>query len=107
MASSNGLATFSGEHVNQALLFPMEEVFVADGFRRRQRSRRVRTQGPRKALTRIGGENACGRKFGCSRVGLIYPKTRKFPSPLKYEFRDQVANPKLALFCFPFDVRKP
>ena len=41
---NHGLATFSGKHVNHALLFPMEEVFedyVADGFRRHQRDYRV------------------------------------------------------------------
>ena len=57
----HGLATFSGKHVNQALLFPMEEVFedyVADGFRRYQRDYRVRTQGPQKAFTRIDGTGA-------------------------------------------------
>ncbi len=57
----HGLATFSGKHVNQALLFPMEEVFedyVADGFRRYQRTYDVRTQGPQKAFTRIDGAGA-------------------------------------------------
>ena len=46
-----GLATFSGKHVNRALLFPMEEVFedyVVDGFRRYQRDYR---EGPQKAFT--------------------------------------------------------
>ena len=36
---NHGLATFAGEHVNRALLFPMEEVFedfVVDAFRRYQ-----------------------------------------------------------------------
>ena len=58
---NHGLATFSGKHVNQALLFPMEGVFedyVADGFRRYQRDYRVRTQGPQKAFTRIDGADA-------------------------------------------------
>ena len=58
---NHGLATFSGKHVNQALLFPMEEVFedyVADGFRRHQRGYRVRTQGPQKPFTRIEGVDA-------------------------------------------------
>ena len=52
----HGLATFSGRHVNQALLFPMEEVFedfVADAFRRHQRDYGIRTQGPQKAFARI------------------------------------------------------
>ena len=155
---NHGLATFSGQHVNQALLFPMEEVFedfVADGFRRHQRSYRVRTQGPQKAFTRIDGKDAFhmkpdialvrsgevrfvldakwkkeinsdgkdpkhgvsqddvyqlysyGRKFGCSTVALIYPRTRTFDSPLRYEFKDDVVGQGLALFCFPFDVVQP
>ena len=57
----HGLATFSGRHVNQALLFPMEEVFedfVADAFRRHQRIYGLRTQGPRKAFARINGKDA-------------------------------------------------
>ena len=154
---NHGLATFSGKHVNQALLFPMEEVFedyVADGFRRHQRGYRVRTQGPRRAFTRIGEEPAFrmkpdialirsgevrfvldakwkaidggdkdpkhgisqgdvyqlysyGRKFGCATVALIYPKTRKFASPLRYEFQDRVAGQPLPLLCVPFDVTRP
>ena len=156
---NHGLATFSGKHVNQALLFPMEEVFedyVSDGFRRHQRGYRVRTQGPQKAFTRIGGADAfhmkpdialvCrrsgevrfildakwkeidgggkdpkhgisqgdvyqlysyGRKFGCATVALIYPRTAKFHSPLRYEFNDKVDGQKLELFCFPFDVVRP
>ena len=152
----HGLATFSDKkHVNQALLFPMEEVFedyVVDGFRRHQRDYRVKTQGPQKPFTRIDGEPAFymkpdialvrsgevrfvldakwkeldghgpkygisqddvyqlyayGRKFGCAKVVLIYPKTRKFVSPLRYEFQDEVADQGLELFCFPFDVVQP
>ena len=45
-----------------------------------------------------------GRKFGCTKVALIYPKTRKFASPLRYEFQDEVAGQRLALLCIPFDV---
>ena len=154
---NHGLATFSGKHVNQALLFPMEEVFedyVADSFRRHQRDYRVRTQGPQKAFTRIGGTDAFhmkpdialvqsgevrfmldakwkeingvgkdpkhgispgdvyqlysyGRKFGCAKVALMYPRTREFHSPLRYEFKDEVDGQKLELFCFPFDVVEP
>ena len=58
---NHGLATFAGKHVNQALLFPMEEVFedfVVDGFRRHQRDYRVRTQGPQKPFTQIGNRQA-------------------------------------------------
>ena len=157
---NDGLATFSGKHVNQALLFPMEEVFedyVADSFRRYQRDYRVKTQGPQRAFTRIGKDGAAfhmkpdialiqaqtgevrfvldakwkeidgdgndpkhgitqgdiyqlyayGRKFGCATVALIYPKTRKFASSLRYEFEDGVADQPLALRCVPFDVEEP
>ena len=154
----HGLATFSGQHVNQALLFPMEEVFedfVADAFRRHQRVYGIRTQGPQKAFARIGkkdafhmkpdialvrsgevqfvldakwkkevrndGENpkhgvmqddiyqlySYGRKFGCGSVALIYPRTRTFDSPLRYEFKDKVAGQGLTLYCFPFDAVRP
>ncbi len=57
----HGLATFSGQHMNQALLFPMDEIFedfVADAFRRHQHIFRVVTQGPRKAFARIDGKDA-------------------------------------------------
>ena len=151
---NHGLATFSGKHVNQALLFPMEEIFedyVTDGFRRHQHGYRVRTQGPREAFTRITGKDAFrmkpdiallqsdevrfvldakwkeidgggkdpkhgisqddvyqlysyGRKFGCATVALIYPKTRKFASSLRYEFQDRVVSQPLVLHCIPFDV---
>ena len=50
---NHGLTTFVGKHVNQALLFPMEEVFedfVASCFRLYQRQFFVRKQGPRKYL---------------------------------------------------------
>ena len=52
---NHGLTTFAGKHVNQALLFPMEEVFedfVASSFRRYQRRFFVRKQGPRKYLVK-------------------------------------------------------
>ena len=45
-----------------------------------------------------------GRKFGCAKVALIYPKTRKFASSLRYEFQDEVAGQGLTLLCIPFDV---
>ena len=155
---NHGLATFSGRYVNQALLFPMEEVFedfVSDAFRHHQRIYGIRTQGPRKAFARIGEKDAFhmkpdialvrsgevqfvldakwkkevhnddrdpkhgviqddiyqlysyGRKFGCGSVALIYPRTRTFDSPLRYEFNDKVAGQGLTLFCFPFDVVRP
>lgn len=48
---NQGLATFSGEHVNRALLFPMEKVFedyVVDAFCRHQTRYQVWAQGPQK-----------------------------------------------------------
>ena len=57
---NHGLTTFSGTHVNQALLFPMEEVFedfVAFSFRRHQRQFFLRTQGPQEPLASIGGKD--------------------------------------------------
>lgn len=48
-----GLATFSGEHRNRALLFPMEEVFedfVTASVRRHQEAYDVQAQGPMKHL---------------------------------------------------------
>lgn len=52
----HGLTTFAGKHVNQALLFPMEEIFedfVASCFRRYQRRFIVYTQRPQKPLASI------------------------------------------------------
>ena len=48
-----------------------------------------------------------GRKFGCAKVALIYPRTPEFDSPLRYKFKDKVAGQGLDLFCFPFDVVQP
>lgn len=50
-----GLATYLGDHENQSLLFPMEEIwedFVTWSFRRHQSDWRVTAQGPKKSLTR-------------------------------------------------------
>ena len=58
---NHGLATFAGEHVNRALLFPMEEVFedfVVDAFRRYQGQYRVRAQGPQQPFAKIGAAGA-------------------------------------------------
>ena len=58
---NQGLATFSGEHRNLSLLFPMEQVFedfVTDSFRRYQQCYRVRAQGPQRAMASIGGSKA-------------------------------------------------
>ena len=52
-----GLATFTGPHVNRALLFPMEEVFedfVTAAVRRHQRRFTVHAQGPMRSLAADG-----------------------------------------------------
>ncbi len=43
-----------------------------------------------------------GKKYGCRKVALVYPKTDEFNKSLQYEFDKQ-----LLLTCFPFDVTKP
>ena len=48
-----------------------------------------------------------GRKFGCSTVALVYPKTAQFADALRYEFNDAVRDQPLSLWCFPFDVVEP
>ena len=56
---NHGLTTFAGKHVNQALLFPMWEIFedyVADCFRRYGPEFSVRQQGPMKPLARRGND---------------------------------------------------
>lgn len=58
---NDGLTTFPGKHVNQALLFPMEEVFedfVTSCFRRHQQKFSVRAQAPKKSLAEIDGKPA-------------------------------------------------
>ena len=53
---NEGLTTFAGKHVNQALLFPMWEIFedfVATSFRRHQHQFKVSQQGPSKPLAYI------------------------------------------------------
>ena len=58
---NRGLATFAGEHVNRALLFPMEEVFedfVVDAFRQHQTQYQVRAQGPQRTFAKIGDARA-------------------------------------------------
>ncbi len=148
-----GLTTFAGKYVNQALLFPMWEIFedfVATSFRRHQDGYSVRKQGPRKFLVtdaqkrgvfemkpdislmsggkaefildtkwkRLNAEDGdlkrgvnqadmyqifvYGKKYGCRKVALVYPKTVQFPKPLHYKFDEH-----LSLTCFPFDVTNP
>ena len=45
---------------------------------------------------------AYGKKYGCKRVALVYPKTEQFQEMLRYEFDEE-----LSLSCFPFDVTRP
>ena len=149
---NEGLTTFAGKHVNQALLFPMWEIFedfVAASFRRHGGNLSVRQQGPMKPLASRGnagvfymrpdislmsdgkaefildtkwkrlnaedgdlkrGVNQAdmyqifvyGKKYGCRKVALVYPKTVQFPKPLHYKFDEH-----LSLTCFPFDVTNP
>lgn len=149
---NEGLTTFAGKHVNQALLFPMWEIFedfVAASFRRHGDDYSVRQQGPMKPLAHRGnegvfymkpdislmsGDNAefildtkwkrlnaedgdlkrgvnqadlyqmfvYGKKYGCKKVALVYPKTTKFNETTDFEFDD-----RLSLSCFPFDVTEP
>lgn len=56
---NRGLATWSGKHVNQSLLFPMEEVyedFVTHSFRCHQAEYQVVAQGPLKHIASIRGK---------------------------------------------------
>ena len=57
---NRGLTTWSGSHVNQSLLFPMEEVyedFVTHSFRRHQERFTVTSQGPQRPMACIGGKS--------------------------------------------------
>ena len=45
---------------------------------------------------------AYGKRYRCDAVALVYPRTGKFPSELRYRFFDG-----LPLICLPFDVTKP
>lgn len=46
---------------------------------------------------------AYGKRYGCRRVVLLYPKTAKFRETLRFRFVDD----DLDLHCFPFDVANP
>ena len=48
-----------------------------------------------------------GRKFGCSGVALVYPKTTEFGAALHFKFIDEVRDQPLEIWCFPFDVGEP
>lgn len=149
----HGLATFSGEHRNRALLFPMEEVFedfVTASVHRHQQVYGVHAQGPMRPLATTEGERkvfhmmpditlmkgkepkfildakwkrlgavaddpkmgiaqsdlyqlfAYGKKYRVPKVALIYPRTEKFQTPVRYTLDDG-----LRLVCFPFEVTEP
>ena len=58
---NDGLATYAGEHVNRALLFPMEEVFedfLVAAFRSHRRQYEVRAQAPQRAFATAHGKDA-------------------------------------------------
>ena len=62
---NRGLSTWSGRHVNQSLLFPMEKVyedFVTHSFRRHQAEFQVVAQGPQKHIASIGGKRVFAMK---------------------------------------------
>ena len=44
---------------------------------------------------------AYGRRYGCRRVVLVYPRTTSFHEPLIFRFLDDL---DLEMACFPFDV---
>ena len=69
----HGLTTFQGKHVNQSLLFPMEEIFedfVACHFRKHQNRFRVKAQGPSEPLAKLNGKGAFYMKPDISLMGL-------------------------------------
>ena len=45
---------------------------------------------------------AYGKRYGCEAVALVYPRTQRFTSELRYRFFDG-----LPLICLPFDVTRP
>ena len=45
---------------------------------------------------------AYGKRYSCEAVALVYPRTGRFASELRYRFFDG-----LPLVCLPFDVTKP
>ena len=82
---NHGLTTFAGKHVNQTLLFPMEEVFedfVASCFQRYQQRFFVRTQGPQKSFARIGGEKVFYMKPD---ISLMFNNKAKFILDTKWK----------------------
>ena len=48
-----------------------------------------------------------GAQYSCEAVALIYPKTANFEKHLEYKFGPDFKDPRLKLFCFPFNVEDP
>ena len=75
---NRGLSTWSGRHVNQSLLFPMEEVyedFVTHSFRRHQAEFQVVAQGPRSTWPRSAASGTSAGPWPWSTPGAA-------PSPV-------------------------
>ncbi len=47
---------------------------------------------------------AYGRQYNCPRVALVYPQTKSFCEPIRFQFNNK---PALELICFPFNVDDP
>ena len=89
---NHGLATFTGKHVNKALLFPMEEVFedfLVDAFKRHQNAYGVRTQGPQKPFARINGGDAFQMKPD---IALMKVSKAQFILDAKWKKIDSLSN---------------
>lgn len=72
----HGLTTFVGKHVNQSLLFPMEEVFedfVSHHFRKNQQRFGVKTQGPQRPLAHLDHPNGKGVFYMKPDISLTSP----------------------------------
>ena len=85
---NHGLATFSGKHVNRALLFPMEEVFedfVVDAFRRHPTEYGVKAQGPQQPFAKIGDTRAFTMKPD---ISLMQGATVRFVLDAKWKAID-------------------
>ena len=89
---NHGLTTFSGKHVNQALLFPMEEVFedfVVDAFKRHQHDYRIKAQGPQKPFARINGRPVFQMKPD---IALLQADEVQFILDAKWKKTDGTSN---------------
>lgn len=96
----HGLATFSGEHRNRALLFPMEEVFedfVTASVRRHQKGYDLHSQGPMQPLaTTDGGKTKAF--YMMPDISLMKGKTPKYILDAKWKRVGAVADdPKMGI----------